>query len=141
MSLNSEATPIIGRLKSSSRKPTARSMARLGARPMPPVVNRLRRVSSCDMLFPLCKGYSAEAFQEGFLDLEGNEFLKLTMKRGDLPDQGAADVRIGFAGHQKHGLNLGVEDQVGERHGEFIFHVAGSAQSAEHDPPADLAHE
>src|SRR5262249_7818128 len=50
MSLNSEATPIIGRLKSSSRKPTARSMARFGARPMPAVVSELRRFSSCDMI-------------------------------------------------------------------------------------------
>src|SRR5262249_11804396 len=41
MSLNSEATPTIGRVKSLSRKPTARSMARLGARPMPSVVRRL----------------------------------------------------------------------------------------------------
>src|SRR5438128_3324331 len=42
MSLKSEATPTIGRSKSSSRKPTARNMARLGARPMPSVVRRLR---------------------------------------------------------------------------------------------------
>jgi hypothetical protein len=39
ISLKSEATPIIGRSKSPSRKPTALSMARLGARPGPPVVN------------------------------------------------------------------------------------------------------
>src|SRR5262249_6122350 len=38
MSLKSDATPTMGRSKSSSRKPTARSMARLGARPGPPVV-------------------------------------------------------------------------------------------------------
>src|SRR3954451_7165257 len=49
MSLNSEATPIIGRSKSSSRKPTPRSMARFGARPTPPVVVRLCRVASPGM--------------------------------------------------------------------------------------------
>src|SRR5262249_19634403 len=43
MSLWRLATPMIGREKSSSRKPTARSMARLGARPGPPVVSKLRR--------------------------------------------------------------------------------------------------
>src|SRR5262249_7521097 len=43
MSLNRSATPTMGRSKSSSRKPTARSMARLGARLMPWVVSRLRR--------------------------------------------------------------------------------------------------
>src|SRR5262245_19457509 len=46
ISLKSDATPIIGRLKSSSRKPTPRSIARLGARPMPSVVSRLRRLRS-----------------------------------------------------------------------------------------------
>src|SRR5438132_9908789 len=50
MSLNSEATPIIGRSKSSSRKPTARNIARLGARPIPPVVRRLRLSFFCDMM-------------------------------------------------------------------------------------------
>ena len=43
MSLKSEATPIMGGSKSSSWKPTARSMARFGARPGPPVVVRLVR--------------------------------------------------------------------------------------------------
>jgi hypothetical protein len=42
MSLNNDATPIIGRSKSSSRKPTPRSIARLGALLMPSVVRRLR---------------------------------------------------------------------------------------------------
>src|SRR5437588_12786064 len=53
MSLKSEATPTIGRVKSSSRKPTARSMARLGARHMASVVSRLRRLPSGGMTFPL----------------------------------------------------------------------------------------
>src|SRR5262249_36073429 len=53
MSLNNEATPIIGRLKSSSRKPTARSMARLGARPGPRVVRWLRRGLAADMVWLL----------------------------------------------------------------------------------------
>src|SRR5581483_6971658 len=52
MSLNSEATPTIGRLKSSSWKPTARSMARLGARPGPSVVRRLVRLPSDGMERP-----------------------------------------------------------------------------------------
>ena len=38
-----EATPIMGLENSSSRKPTARSIARFGARPMPSVVRRLLR--------------------------------------------------------------------------------------------------
>src|SRR5260221_1890248 len=50
MSLTSEATPIIGRSKSSSRKPTPRSMARAGARPTPPVVSKLRRFFGWDMV-------------------------------------------------------------------------------------------
>ena len=44
MSLAREATPTIGLSKSSSWKPTARSMARFGARPGPAVVVRLVRV-------------------------------------------------------------------------------------------------
>src|SRR4051794_10395052 len=43
MSLKRDATPTTGRSKSSSRKPTARSMARFGARFGPPVVVRLVR--------------------------------------------------------------------------------------------------
>src|SRR5262245_50736994 len=49
ISLKRFATPIIGLSKSSSRKPTARSMARLGARPGPPVVRRLFRLESDGM--------------------------------------------------------------------------------------------
>src|SRR5262249_16110431 len=39
----------MGRLKSSSKKPTPRSMARFGARPIPSVVRRLWRLSSDSM--------------------------------------------------------------------------------------------
>ena len=48
MSLKSDATPTIGFSKSSSVNPTARSIARLGARPGPPVVVRLVRVKPSD---------------------------------------------------------------------------------------------
>jgi hypothetical protein len=43
MSLASDATPTMGFSKSSSVNPTPRSIARLGARPGPPVVVRLVR--------------------------------------------------------------------------------------------------
>jgi hypothetical protein len=52
MSLNSDATPITGRSKSSSVNPTARSIARFGARPVPPVVVRLVRVEPSDITKP-----------------------------------------------------------------------------------------
>src|SRR4051812_30529502 len=44
ISLNSDATPTTGLSKSASVNPTARSIARFGARPGPPVVVRLFRV-------------------------------------------------------------------------------------------------
>src|SRR5262249_9703676 len=43
ISLKSDATPTTGESKSASVNPTARSIARFGARPGPPVVVRLRR--------------------------------------------------------------------------------------------------
>ena len=46
-----------------------------------------------------------------------------------------------FLGHQEHRLDLRVEGQVRQRHGELVFHVAGGAQAAEHDAGPDLADE
>src|SRR5260370_4322976 len=58
MSLKRDATPIMGFWKSSSRNLTARSMARLGARPMPSVVKRLRRGRSVGMMRSIVGGPS-----------------------------------------------------------------------------------
>jgi hypothetical protein len=59
MSEKSEATPTTGLPKSASVKPTARSMARLGARLGPPVVVKLFRWLESTIAFPRRIGFDS----------------------------------------------------------------------------------
>jgi len=65
----------------------------------------------------------------------------MTAERGDLAQHRAAQVRVRFLRHQKYRLDLGVQVQVHQRHGELVLHVARGAQAAEHDAGPDLADE
>ena len=61
------------------------------------------------------------------MDLGWDELFEGAFQHGDLSDKSAADVRIFFLGHEEDGLDLRVESEICQRHGEFVFHVAESA--------------
>ena len=60
---------------------------------------------------------------------------------GDLLDQTARDVRIFFAGHQEHRLNVAGQHAIGQRHREFALDVGQRPHAAEHDRGSAPPHE
>ena len=69
--------------------------------------------------------------------LRRQELRQVAAEHGDLPQQRTADVRELLLRHQEHRLDLRVEVQVHQRHGELVLHVAERPQPADHEPRPD----
>src|SRR3954453_11458405 len=90
ISFHDDATPICGLSQSSSVSPTARSMARAGARSMPSVTSRLRGLRS-GMSGSLTRGYCLAVTDSTWLDATAQADL---VRRGDATPRELVEAAI-----------------------------------------------
>ena len=66
------------------------------------------------------------------------ELLDMLFDTGHFFDDGGAEIGILFAGRQKHGLQLGVQLAIDDRHLNLLFKIGHRPQALHHHmgPPA-----
>src|SRR5258708_4398882 len=99
-----------------------------------------RKLAACGYEVSAARG-SGGAGDQHIANIGRNERLQIAAQRRDLPQQGAAYMRELLMGHEEDRFDFGVHHGVHDRHGEFVFHVTGSPDAAQHDMSADAADE
>src|SRR5271165_2058371 len=84
-------------------------------------------------------GFAAvgKAVEEAHRDPRTDKMRNIAAQCADLFDKARRDKLVAVGGHQKHGLDVGVEPGVHAGHLELVLEIGNGAQTADNDAGTD----